>query len=239
MRSKIQLHSMKKLITLLAIIFLVSCANDSSNFTLKGNIKGLMKGTVYLQKWRDSTLITIDSLTINGTPEFELHTELESPEMLYLKLHKQDNEEHVIPFFADKGVTEISSNLKNFELDTKIKGSKQQEKFEEYKKMMKRFQDQNLDLIKDNFDAQKDNDTTKLNVTTKNYNGLIKRKYLYTINFAINNKDNEIAPYLMISEIYDANIKYLDTVNNVLTPEVKASKYGKELQALIDKRKTK
>lgn len=228
---------MKKLIALVIVLFIVSCGKDSSNFTLKGNIKGLMKGTVYLQKLKDSTLVTIDSLTIKGNPEFELHTELESPEMLYLKLHKEDNQEHIIPFFAAEGITEITSNLKNFELDTKIRGSKQQEKLEEYQKMMKRFQDQNLDLIKDNFDAQKDNDTTKLNTTLNNYNGLIKRKYLYTINFAINNKDNDIAPYLMVSEIQDANIKYLDTVNQVLTPEVKSSKYGKELQALIDKRK--
>ncbi len=237
MRSKIQIDSMKKLFTLLVIVLLIACAKDTSNFTLKGNIKGLMKGTVYLQKQKDSSLVTIDSLVINGNPEFELTTNLESPEMLYLKLHKYDNEEHIIPFFAAEGITEISSNLKNFELDTKVKGSKQQEKLEEYKKMMSRFQGQNLDLIKDNFDAQKDNDTTKLNTTVKNYESLVKRKYFYTINFALNNKDNEVAPYLVLSEIYDANIKYLDTVNNALTAEVKASKYGKELQSLIDKRK--
>lgn len=228
---------MRKLVALFVVVLIVACAKDNSNFTLKGNVKGLMKGTVYLQKLKDSTLVTIDSLVINGNPEFELTTNLESPEMLYLKLHKFDNEEHIIPFFADKGITEINSNLKNFEWDTEIKGSKQQEKLAEYKKMISRFQNQNLDLIKDNFDAQKDNDTTKLNKTVKNHNSLVKRRYLYTINFAINNKDNEIAPYLMLSEIYDANIKYLDTVNNVLTPEVKASKYGKELQAFIDKRK--
>jgi hypothetical protein len=119
----------------------------------------------------------------------------------------------------------------------KIKGSKQQEKWEEYKTMMSRFQGQNLDLIKDNFEAQKDNDTTKMNTTVQKYESLIKRKYLFTINFAINNKDNEVAPYVVLSEIYDANIKYLDTVNNVLTPEVKASKYGKELQSFIETRK--
>ena len=228
---------MRKLISLFVIVFLIACAKDTSNFTLKGNIQGLKKGTVYLQKLQDSSFITIDSLVINGNPEFELKTNLESPEVLYLKLHKFDSEEHIIPFFADKGITEIYSNLKNFELDTKITGSKQQEKLEEYKKMMRRFQDQNLDLIKDSFDAQKDNDTTKLSSTFKNQNSLIKRKYLYTINFAINNKDNEIAPYLVLSEISDANIKYLDTVNMALTQEVKASKYGKELQLFIDKRK--
>ena len=228
---------MRKLLALFAILIFFGCAKDTSNFTLKGNIKGLKKGTVYLQKVQDSSLVTIDSLVINGNPVFELKTNLESPEMLYLKLHKFDNEEHIIPFFASEGITEIYSNLKNFELDTKITGSKQQEKFEEYKKMMRRFQDQNLDLIKESFDAQKANDTSRVSASFKNENSLLKRKYLYTINFAINNKDNEIAPYVVLSEVADANIKYLDTVNKMLTPQVKASKYGKELQALIDKRK--
>lgn len=228
---------MKKILSVFVLILIVSCAKDASNFTLKGNIKGLMKGTVYLQRIQDSSYVTIDSLVINGNSEFELKTNLESSEMLYLKLHKFDNEEHIIPFFADKGVTEINSNLKNFELSTQIKGSKQQEKLEEYQKMASRFNDQNLDLIKDNFDAQKDNDTVKLNTTLDSHSKLIKRKYLYTINFAINNKDNDIAPYIVLSEIYDANIKYLDTVNQSLTPEVKASKYGKALQEFISQRK--
>jgi hypothetical protein len=228
---------MKKILYLLVPVLLMACAKDTSNFTLKGTIKGLKKGTVYLQKIQDSSLVTVDSLVINGNSEFELHTDLDSPEMLYLKLHQNDNEEHLVPFFAAEGVTEINSTIKNFESDMKIKGSIQQEKWVEYKKMMSRFKSQNLDLIKDNFDAQKDNDTIKLNSTIKNYNSLVKRKYLYTINFAINNKDNEVAPYLMLSEIYDANLKYLDTVNNVLTPQVKASKYGKELQTYIDQRK--
>ena len=228
---------MKKFLLLFVLILIVSCAKDSSNFTLKGNIKGLKKGTVYLQRIQDSSYVTIDSLVINGNSEFELKTDLESSEMLFLKLHKFDNEEHIVPFFADKGVTEINSNLKNFELSTKIKGSKQQEKLEEYRKMASRFNNQNLDLIKDNFDAQRANDTTKLNTTLENHNKLIKRKYLYTINFAINNKDNDIAPYIVLSEIYDANIKYLDTVNQSLTPEVKASKYGKALQEFITQRK--
>ena len=228
---------MKKILYLFVAVLIVSCAKDTSNFTLKGNIKGLKKGTVYLQRLNDSSLVTIDSLIINGNSEFELHTELESPEMLYFKLHQYDNKEHLIPFFASDGITEINSTIKRFESDLQIKGSKQQEKWEEYKKMMARFNDQNLDLIKDNFDAQKENDTTKLNTTVKKHENLIKRTYLFTINFALNNKDNEVAPYLMLSEISDANIKYLDTVNNALTPEIKASKYGKELQTYINERK--
>ena len=66
---------------------------------------------------------------------------------------------------------------------------------------------------------------------------LLKRKYLYAINFAINNKDNEVAPYIALAEIYDANIKYLDTIYNSLTPDIAKSKYGIELEAFIKQRK--
>ncbi|WP_299395773.1 DUF4369 domain-containing protein [uncultured Gelidibacter sp.] len=228
---------MKRLAFIISLLIVSSCAKDNSNFTLKGSIKDLKKGTVYLQRIDDTLLVSIDSLQINGESQFELHTNLEEPEVLYLKLDKNGEESGIIPFFADQGVTEINTTLKNFYMDAKIKGSKQQERLEEYNKMMDRFKEKNLDLIKNNLEARKSQDSSLINSSFKEYNNLILRKYLYTINFAMNNKDSEIAPYLAVSEISDANVKYLDTINNALTPEVKSSKYGKILQELISERK--
>lgn len=228
---------MKKLLFIFSLLIMASCAKDSSNFTLKGSIKGLKKGTVYLQKVNDSVLVSVDSLQINGDSIFELHTHLEEPEVLYLKLDKNGKGDNLIPFFADKGVTEINTSLKYFFSDATIKGSKQQEKLEEYKKMISKFQDRNLDLIKDNFEALKNQDSLQMDSSAKEYDRLIIRKYLYTINFAVNNKDSEIAPYLAISEIPDANVKYLDTIRQALSPDIKTSKYGEELQKLIEDRK--
>lgn len=228
---------MKRLAFIISLLIVSSCAKDNSNFTLKGSIKDLKKGTVYLQRIDDTLLVSIDSLQINGESQFELHTNLFEPEVLYLKLDKNGEESGIIPFFADQGITEINTTLKNFYMDAKIKGSKQQERLEEYNKMMDRFKDKNLDLIKNNLEARKSQDSSLINSSFKEYNNLILRKYLYTINFAMNNKDSEIAPYLAVSEISDANVKYLDTINNALTPEVKSSKYGKILQELISERK--
>lgn len=228
---------MKRLTFIITILIVSSCTKDHSNFTLKGSIKDLKKGTVYLQKIEDSTLVSIDSLNIIGESPFELRTHLNEPEILFLKLDKNGHESGIIPFFAAEGTTEIHTTLKNFFIDAKIKGSKQQEKLEEYKLMMNKFKDKNLDLIKNNLEALQSKDSLKIDLSSKEYNNLIVRKYLYTINFAINNKDSEIAPYLAISEISDANLKYLDTINKVLPPEIKTSKYGKELQDLIDERK--
>ncbi|WP_027124484.1 DUF4369 domain-containing protein [Gelidibacter mesophilus] len=228
---------MKRIAFFISLLIVSSCAKDQSNFTLKGSIKDLKKGTVYLQRVADSSLVSIDSLDINGDLLFELHAKLDTPEVLYLKLDKNGQESGLIPFFADQGVTEIKTSLKNFLFDAKIKGSKQQEKMEEYKLMMTKFKDKNLDLIKNNFEAQKSGDSIRIDSSLKEYNNLMVRKYLYTVNFAINNKNSEIAPYLAISEIPDANVRYLDTINKVLSPEIQSSKYGKELQDLIDQRK--
>lgn len=228
---------MKRIAFIISLFIVSSCAKDNSNFTLKGSIKNLKKGTVYLQKVEDSLLVSIDSLTIIGESQFELHAHLDAPEVLYLKLDKHGDESGLIPFFAAQGVTEINTTLKNFLTDAKIKGSVQQEKLQEYQQMMDKFKDKNLDLIKNNLEAQISNDSTLIDSSLKEYNNMIIRKYLYTINFAITNKDSEVAPYLAISEISDANLKYLDTINKVLTSEIKTSKYGKALQALIDERK--
>jgi hypothetical protein len=46
----------------------------------------------------------------------------------------------------------------------------------------------------------------------------IKRKYLFATNFALNNRKFEVAPFIALSEIYDINIKYLDTIQNQCLP---------------------
>lgn len=222
------------------ILLIVVCAScrkdDTSNFTLKGTIKGLKKGTVYLQIDGDSSVINLDSLKITGESTFELQTNLEEPRLLYLKLFKNDGEEHFIPFFGDKGITEINTSLKNFNFDAQIKGSKQQDILNTYLGVMESYKNQNLDLIEATFLAQKDSDTVAFDSINKLSEKLIKRKYSYTIQYAMNNYNNEIAPYLALYEVPSANPIYIDSIYNKLTDSIKASFYGKKLKEFIDSR---
>jgi len=66
------------------------------------------------------------------------------------------------------------------------------------------------------------------------YNRLLRRRVLYTTNFAITNANYEAAPYIALTEMYNASIKMLDTVNLSLTPKVKRSLYGKRFQEYLD-----
>ncbi|MCX7550608.1 DUF4369 domain-containing protein [Xanthomarina sp. F2636L] len=230
---------MKNIFVLLALLFIVSCEKDP-DLIVKGQVKGLKKGTVYLEKEKDSVIIIADSIALNGPSEFELKSDLESPEAFYLRLDKNNSKEtnNRIIFFADKGITEINTTLKNFVSDAIITGSEQQKLYEDYLKVIDRYDSKRLDLIKESFDAKIENDSIKILSNNKAMVDLVKSRYLYTVNFAVNNKDSEVAPYLALTEIYDAQTKWLDTINNSLTPKVKGSKYGKALDGYLTLRKS-
>jgi hypothetical protein len=103
--------------------------------------------------------------------------------------------------------------------------------------MVARFNNKNLDIIEENFNAIINKDSTKILETDLQYKSLLKSKYLYTINFALNNKTSQVSPYLAVKEINDAQLKYLDTIYVSLPDSIAISKYGKKLKSLIEKRR--
>lgn len=224
---------MKKLIPYIIVISLVISCGKSHQGTMlvNGNIDGLKKGTVYLQKYVDTLLVAVDSVQLNGVSNFTLADDIESPEIYYLAINEIPDES--ILFFGEKGEITITSKLSRFQYSAEIKGSSNQELLEEFQDMAVQFKNKQLDYIKEKFLAQKENDSELVLETEKAENNLLKRKYLYTTNFALLHKDKEVAPYLALTELYYANVKLLDTVNNSLTKPVKASKYGLQLDDFI------
>ena len=230
---------MKKSIIAFAILtLLASCSKKESaadNLHLTGNIKGLKTGTLYIQRIVDTSLVAIDSIKIDGNAAFESDIKLESPEMLYLFLDRgvTNSLDNNILFFAEPGNINIDTNLDSFIGSAKITGSKNQELFEEYKKVNSRFIDENLSMVEARFKAIKRQDQKAVDSIDAKQQSNIKRKYLYATNFAINNKDHEVAPYIALEEIYDINIKFLDTIQKSMTPKVAQSFYGKKLTKYV------
>jgi hypothetical protein len=231
----------KSIIVLLSIVVFASCSEKKStkNFVLTGNIKGLKKGTLYIQRINDTVLVAIDTIKINGDSHFSSEFDLQSPEMLYLFLDRgvSNSVDNNISFFAEKGNMDIQTSLDFFTADVKITGSKNQELYDEYKKVVSRFVDQDLDLIEKRINALKNNKIEEAARIEEEQKGILKRKYLYTTNFAVNHGDYEVAPYVALAEIYDINLKYMDTIQKSMTPKVAKSLYGKKLNDFIAARK--
>jgi len=225
------------IIAFAALLLLVACNKNESktNLHITGNIKGLKEGTLYIQKYNDSALVAIDTIKIDGQSTFESNIDLKSPEMLYLYLDRgvTNSLDNNIMFFAEPGTITIDTNLDAFISSAKITGSKNQELFEEYKKVNSRFNDENLSLIEQKFKAIKSNNAKAIDSINTVQDNNIKRKYLFATNFAVNNKDHEVAPYIALAEIYDINVKYLDTIQKSMTPKVANSFYGKKLTQYV------
>ena len=233
---------MKYLNFLLVLSLIITgCSEpDTAQMTLTGTVKGLKKGTLLLQKIEDTTLVSVDSVQIDGDPNFVFSDEVASPEVyfIYLRLENGTLLDDRIPFFAEATEIQLETSLKKFGNDVKITGSTNQDKLEEYKEIVSRFTNRNLDLIEESLKARQAGNDSLIAALQIQQNKLIASKYLATVNYALQQKDLEVAPYLMLSEVYDANIKYLDTVYSVLPTNVRESKYGKELADYIEDRKS-
>lgn len=233
---------MKKLvITIASIIFLISCDEKKSknNLELSINIKGLKKGTLYIQKVKDTSLITLDTIKINDKSQIVTDLKIDSPEMYYLVLDRgvTITKDNSLSFFAESGKMNIESSLEFFSSDAKITGSKNQKLYDEYRNIATQFVDQNMDLIQAKFNAYQSKNTSEIAIIESKQKAILKRRYMYTTNFAVNNANFEVAPYIALAEISDINLKYLDTIKKCMSPKIAKSLYGKKLIDLIAQRK--
>ncbi|NVJ87935.1 MAG: DUF4369 domain-containing protein [Flavobacteriaceae bacterium] len=231
---------MKKVFLLIITsLVILSCNSErATNMIVKGEIKGLKKGVLYLQKMKDTLLVSVDSVALNGSNSFELKDYVESPVLYYLTFDANNAEKSIL-FFGEEGIITIKDNVENFGLNPEINGSKNQLVLDKYMLMSRKFQEQNLDLLKQEFDAKKAKDNDLMKKIAEDYKRLVRRRVLYTANFAITNADTEVAPYLALTELYDASIPLLDTVNNALSDRIKNSTYGKRYQQFLDTIKKK
>ena len=75
-----------------------------------GQIKGLKKGKLYLQKMKDTLLVTVDSIALIGTESFELKDFVDSPVLYYLTFDANNAEKSIL-FFGEKGTITINDNV--------------------------------------------------------------------------------------------------------------------------------
>ena len=171
---------MNRIFQFFLLTALVGCNTaPKHNATVSSTIKGLQKGTAYLQMFQDSAYITVDSLSIKGTEFFVLSCELQEPEVLYLSLSNQPTAER-IEFFASEGNTTINTSLKRFVYDAKIEGNVQQELLNDYRANLTRFKNKQLELIEASLNAQRTSNKQDIISTENEIEINLKRQYLYS-----------------------------------------------------------
>ena len=230
---------MKRFLKYFLLLFFVKCSNDlDKNLNISGSIKGLRKGKLYLQKYiNDSILIDIDSLKIDGVENFEFNDSLDQAQFYFLTLKKdeRDTTMNKIPFFAERGEIKINTRLNTFLSSARIEGSENQILWEEYLTVIRKFNNQNIDLVKKYLEKKGEFDTDKRNQLFERKSNLINRKKtLYSLNFAMNNSGKEISAYIGLYELNNVSKKYLDSLYSRLETKIKNSFYGNKLKKKLE-----
>jgi hypothetical protein len=223
---------MKKILVISLLLLIVACSKEKElgNMVVQGKIKGIKKGTLYLKKMRDTLIVSVDSIRLFGKDSFTLTDNITSPEMYFLTL---DQNQSTLSFFGEEGNITVNDQIEKFGISPRIEGSNNQKILEKYKEVANKFQDKQLDLLAANMQAQIDSDIETSQSLRKQAEKQNLKKYIFTINFALNNSDTEAAAYITLTELVNANVKYLDSINNSLTKKVKQSYYGEKLAEFI------
>ena len=223
---------MKKLLIISFLLILTNCENNENNMTVKVNVENFKKGNVYLQKISDSALINIDSIFIKKNESIILKYNIDSPELFYLNLDVS-NIDNRIEFFGEKGEINIDTSLEKFNSDFKISGSSSDSIYRDYLSVIKKFNNQKLDLIQLSFNLTKTELNDSLIKVQNQIKSLNKRQYLYNLNYTVSNGNSFISPLIAINEFSESGKIVLDTIKNSMSKQVLESKYGKIFSDIV------
>ena len=220
---------MKDSITKLFLIALLgSCSAPKKDMQVIIEVKDLKKGTLYLERVLDSALVAVDSIFIGREEAVVLQSNLNHPELFYVLLDRNqtDDIDNRIPFFGQAGKISIQTTLDDFLTKAKISGSPTQEIYDAYLQVIHLFNNEELDLLAAYLQAQVRENSDSLALVEQRTASLSKRKILFTVNFAVNNSNSVIAPYLALSELSSVSKNLLDTIATSMSEDVASSRYG-------------
>ena len=223
---------MKKLLIISFLLILTNCENNENNMTVKVKVENFKKGNIYLQKISDSALINIDSIFVKKNESIILKYNIDSPELFYLNLDVSDIDNR-IEFFGEKGEINIDTSLEKFNSDFKISGSSIDSLYRDYLSVIKKFNNQKLDLIQLSFNLTKTELDDSLIKVQNQIKSLDKRQYLYNLNYTVSNGNSFISPLVAINEFSEAGKIVLDTIKNSMSKQVLESKYGKIFSDIV------
>ena len=223
---------MKKYSILLFLVF--SCNFNQENFELSGNINGLENGVIYLIELSSiEKEIILDSTTVDNKSSFLLKGYIKEPQILKIRLGQSNTNE--IEFFAEIGEMKLNTSNKRFQFDAQFSGSRHQENLDKFNSYLMKFEEEDIDLLETQIQESIKGNEKKIDSISILRENNDKRKILFVINYITNNNKEIISPYLALKYNQDIQLEYLTKIYNSYSKEISESKYGIELNKIINK----
>ena len=227
----------KKIILLwFGILAFSACHNskNTGNLLVEGTVKGLRLGTLQIKQLQKDSLVVVDSVKVDGDEKFAFHTTIDEPQVMVLVL-PEVKDGRIMFFAAPNDTIHIFTFVESFGLNPIVKGGINQTEKNAYDKMIKQFNNKEMDLFKAKFEAGKQHLLQEADSLGKKLDNLQRKRKLYTLNFIFRNKDKAIAPYIAMMEFYN-NPKALDTIYKTLPENIKQSVYAKQIKKILEQK---
>ena len=223
---------MKKYSILLFLVF--SCNFNQENFELSGNINGLENGVIYLIELSSiEKEIILDSTTVDNKSSFLLKGYIKEPQILKIRLGQSNTNE--IEFFAEIGEMKLNTSNKRFQFDAQFSGSRHQENLDKFNSYLMKFEEEDIDLLETQIQESIKGNEKKIDSISILRENNDKRKILFVINYITNNNKEIISPYLALKYNQEIQLEYLTKIYKSYSKEISDSKYGIELNKIINK----
>lgn len=223
---------MKKYSILLLLV--ISCNINQENFELSGNINGLENGVIYLiESSSIEQEIILDSTTVDNSSSFLLKGYIKEPQILKIRLGESNSNE--IEFFAEIGEIKLNTSNKRFQFDAQFSGSRHQENLDKFNSFLVKYEEEDLELLEKQIEESMKNNQKSIDSISILRDKIEKKKILFIINYIKNKKEEIISPYLALKYNKDINEDYLLKIYNSYSKEISNSKYGIELNKIINK----
>ena len=124
----------------------------------------------------------------------------------------------------------IRSTREAFENDAQVKGSKTDSIYRIYQEVLTSFSKRDIELLQLSIDPEY---ATKIDSISTLAASNERRKFLYVLNFALNQNNSILAPYSIVYDGDGLAPKWKDSVYQSLTDDIKNSPMGESLKALL------
>ena len=211
-----------------------SCNFNQENFELSGNINGLENGVIYLIELSSiEKEIILDSTTVDNKSSFLLKGYIKEPQILKIRLGQSNTNE--IEFFAEIGEMKLNTSNKRFQFDAQFSGSRHQENLDKFNSYLMKFEEEDIDLLETQIQESIKGNEKKIDSISILRENNDKRKILFVINYITNNNKEIISPYLALRYNQEIQLQYLTKIYKSYNKEISESKYGVELNKIINK----
>lgn len=215
---------------LLLLIFVTfSCGAPQEGFLIEGNIQGLDKGKLLLQRRIDGKFVTIDSCQAHEGA-FTFSGKMEMPEMCFIFI--ADTLPY-LRFFNENATISISSHIDSLS-NPAVTGSASHQLLSDYNARMASYESQLQETYTRFRQATQEQDTARMNNYEARFDQIAEEQKAESLLFVGENTSSVVSAYLIWGTLaYDLEVEELEALSGKFSGELRKSIYLQQIDAYI------